>query len=82
MTDETKESSLVVAIAKRIQWIEHNGRHSWESCMPTARIRAIEQAKACIDEIERFGAAIIYAEEQRRTFQEQDSTFKPMEGDR
>lgn len=65
MSDETKETRLVMAIAKRIQWIEHGGRHTWETCMPTARIRAIEQAKACLDEIRMCGAEIFYEEHQR-----------------
>ena len=42
---------VVMRLAKRIQWIEHGGRHTWETCMDSARTRATEQARACILEL-------------------------------
>lgn len=41
----------VLRLAQRIQFIEHGGRHTWETCMQTARDRAIEQAQACLTEM-------------------------------
>lgn len=57
MIEENKPATVpsvddvVMRLAKRIQWIEHAQRHTWDSCSESARARAIEQAKACVMEI-------------------------------
>jgi hypothetical protein len=48
-------NALIERMAKRIQYIEHGGRHTWESCQESARQRAIAQAKACWDEVQEYG---------------------------
>lgn len=54
---------IILRIAKRIQWVEHGGRHTWESCMQSARDRAILQAKATMDEIRRSSQVADYGAE-------------------
>lgn len=42
---------VVLRLAKRIQRIEHNDRHTWQTCAQSARDRAVLQAKAVLEEL-------------------------------
>jgi len=44
--------AMVLAMAQAIQYIEHGGWHTWESCDQGARDRALRQAEACMKIVE------------------------------
>jgi hypothetical protein len=51
-----------LALAKRLQQIDHNGRHTWESCHQSARDRNLAMARAALG----FVAEMIDADDRFR----------------
>ena len=41
------KEELILAMAKAIQKIQHQGWHTWELCHEVARVRALRQAEEC-----------------------------------